>query len=59
MSLETQSVERTGVLDLAALAVEGAAQDGGMIAADLEARRLLDANLDCQTLTNCGRRSLD
>ena len=48
MSLKTQSVERTEVLDLAALSVEAAAQDGGLIPADLEARRLLDANPDCQ-----------
>ena len=48
MSLKTQSVERTQVLDLAALSVEAAAQDGGLIAADMEARRLLDANPDCQ-----------
>ena len=58
MSLKTQSVERTEALDLAALAVEAAAQDGGMIPADLEARRLLDANPDCP-LTNCVRRSPD
>ena len=48
MSLKTKSVERHEVLDLAALSVEAAAQDGGMIATDVEARRLLDANPDCQ-----------
>ena len=48
MSLKTKSVDRQEVLDLAALSVEGAANDGGMIPADLEARRLLDAHPDCQ-----------
>ena len=48
MSLKTKSVERQEVLDLASLSVVGAAQDGGMIQADMEARRLLDANPDCQ-----------
>ena len=46
MSLKTKSVDRQEVLDLAALSVEGAANDGGMIPADLEARRLLDAHPD-------------
>ena len=44
MSLKTKSVEINEVLDLAALSVAAAAQNGGMIAADVEARRLLDAN---------------
>jgi hypothetical protein len=48
MSLKPQSVERQEVLDLASLSVEGAAQDGGMIPADMEARRLLDAHPNCQ-----------
>ena len=48
MSLKPASVERQEVLDLASLSVEGAAQDGGMIPADMEARRLLDAHPDCQ-----------
>jgi len=48
MSLKAKSVESRQVLDLAALSVESAANDGGMIAADMEARRLLDANPDCQ-----------
>jgi len=48
MSLKTKSVERYEVLDLAALSVEAAAQDGGMIATDVEARRLLDTHPDCQ-----------
>lgn len=48
MSLKAQSVEHAEVLDLVALSVEGAAQDGGMISADMEARRLLDAHPDCQ-----------
>ena len=48
MSLTTKSVDRQEVLDLAALSVKGAAQDGGMIPADMEARRLLDAYPDCQ-----------
>jgi hypothetical protein len=48
MSLKAKSVESGQVLDLATLAVEGAAMDGGMIAADMEARRLLDAHPDCQ-----------
>jgi hypothetical protein len=41
-------VERQEIWDLASLSVEGAAQDGGMIAADMEARRLLDAHPECQ-----------
>jgi len=49
VSLKTQSVEVRTVVDLAALAVFTASKDGGMIAADLEARRILDANPDCQT----------
>ena len=48
MSLKAKSVERQQVLDLASLSVEGAAKDGGMIPADMEARRLLDAHPDCQ-----------
>lgn len=48
MSLKAKSVERQEVLDLASLSIEGAAQDGGMIPADMEARRLLDAHPDCQ-----------
>ena len=48
MSLKPASVERQEVLDLASLSVEGAAQDGGMIPADMEARRLLDAHPNCQ-----------
>ena len=48
MSLKPASVERQEVLDLAGLSVEGAAQDGGMIPADMEARRLLDAHPNCQ-----------
>ena len=49
MSLKVQSVETVTVMDLAALAVFTASRDGGMIAADVEARRILDANPDCQT----------
>jgi hypothetical protein len=48
MSLKAESVDRQEVLDLAALSVEGAANDGGMIPADMEARRLLEAHPDCQ-----------
>jgi hypothetical protein len=48
MALKAKSVARQEVLDLATLSVEGAAQDGGMIPADMEARRLLDAHPDCQ-----------
>ena len=48
MSLKAKSVEKQEVMDLARLAVEGAAKDGGMIAADMEARRLLDENPGCQ-----------
>jgi hypothetical protein len=48
MALKTKSVDRQEVLDLAALSVEGAAQDGGMIPADMEARRLLGAYPECQ-----------
>jgi hypothetical protein len=48
VSLKSKSVDRQEVLDLAGLAVEGAAQDGGMIPANMEARRLLDAHPDCQ-----------
>jgi hypothetical protein len=48
MSPKTAFVERQEVLDLASLSVEGAAQDGGLIPADMEARRLLDAHPDCQ-----------
>jgi len=48
MSLKVKSVETRTVIDLAALAVFTASRDGGMIAADSEARRLLDANPDCQ-----------
>jgi hypothetical protein len=48
MSLKTKSVDRQEVLDLAGLSVDGAAKDGGMIAADMEAHRLLDAHPDCQ-----------
>jgi hypothetical protein len=48
MSLKPASVERQEVVDLASLSVEGAAQDGGMIPADMEARRLLDAHPNCQ-----------
>jgi hypothetical protein len=48
MSLKVKSVDRQEVLDLAALSVEGAAKDGGMIQADMEAHRLLDAHPDCQ-----------
>jgi hypothetical protein len=48
MSLKVKSVERQEVVDLVVLSVAGAARDGGMIAADLEARRLLDTHPDCQ-----------
>jgi len=48
MSLKAKSVESRQVLDLAALSVESAANDGGMIAADMEARGLLDAHPNCQ-----------
>jgi hypothetical protein len=48
VSLKPASVERQEVLDLASLAVENAAKDGGMIAADTEAQRLLDDSPDCQ-----------
>ena len=48
MSLKARSFERQEIMDLASLSVQGAAQDGGMIAADMEARRLLDAHPDCQ-----------
>ena len=48
MVLKTKSVERQQLLDLAFLSVEGAANDGGLIAADIEARRLLDSNPDSQ-----------
>lgn len=47
MSLKTKSAGQE-VLDLASLSIEGAAQDGGMIAAEMEARRLLDAHPNCQ-----------
>ena len=36
------------VLDLVTLSIEGAMQDGGMVPADMEARRLLEAHPDCQ-----------
>lgn len=48
MSLKAKSVERAEVMDLAVLSVEKAANDGGVVAADTEARRLLDAHPDCQ-----------
>ena len=48
MSLKVASVAYRELVDLANLSVEGAAQDGGVISADLEARRLLDAYPDCQ-----------
>ena len=48
MSLKATSVGRQEVIDLVVLSVAGAAQDGGMIAADTEARRLFDAHPDCQ-----------
>jgi hypothetical protein len=48
MVLKTKSVERQQLLDLALLSVEGAANDGGLIAADIEARRLLDSSPDGQ-----------
>jgi hypothetical protein len=47
MSLKARSVETQELLDLASLVIDGAAKDGGMIAADMEARRLLDAHPDC------------
>jgi len=48
MSLKTKSVQTSEVFDLAALSVKGAAEDGGVVAADMEARRLLDAHPYCQ-----------
>lgn len=48
MSQEVESVETTVVFDLAADAVIAATQNGGMIAADVEVRRLLDRHPDCQ-----------
>jgi len=49
MSRKAQSVEAITVMDLAAFAVFTASKDGGMIAADVEARRILDENPYCQT----------
>jgi len=55
MALKTRSVETKAVTDLAALAVFTASKDGGMIAADVEARRLLDENPNCQIPSrSCG-----
>jgi hypothetical protein len=48
MSNKSNSTKTGEVNDLAKLAVETAAKDGGMIAVDLEARRLLDDNPDCR-----------
>ena len=48
MVLKPKFVERQQLLDLALLSVEGAANDGGLIAADIEARRLLGSNPDSQ-----------
>jgi hypothetical protein len=48
MPLKAQSVEARIVSDLAALAVSKASIDG-VIAVDVEARRLLDENPDCKT----------
>jgi hypothetical protein len=48
MSREVESVETTTVFDLAVDAVIAATRNGGMIAADVEARRLLDGHPDCQ-----------
>jgi hypothetical protein len=47
MSLKAKSVILEDLLDLANLSVETAAQHGGMILADVRARRLLDAYIDC------------
>ncbi len=48
MALKVQSVIRREVLDLARVAVETAARDGGLVSADTEARRLLDSHPDCR-----------
>ena len=54
-ALKTRSVETKAVTDLAALAVFTASKDGGMIAADVEARRLLDEYPNCQIPSrSCG-----
>ena len=47
MSLKVASVERQEMLDLASLSIERAARDGGMIAVDVEAYRILDMRPDC------------
>ena len=49
MPLKVKSVEAQTVADLAAMAVFTATKNGRLIAADVEARRLLDENPDCQT----------
>lgn len=48
MTLKPASVESREVLDLVALLVAGAAKDGGVLAAGVEAQRLLDTHPDCQ-----------